>query len=84
MTLESKIIKIRVLKKGDSVSVVELLYQKEDGHRVIPIGYADGLPRALSNKGYVYCKGKKCKILGRVCMDLTMIDITNIKNIRVG
>lgn len=85
MTLESKIIKIRVLKKGDSVSYGRTFVSKKKMViGVIPIGYADGLPRALSNKGYVYCKGKKCKILGRVCMDLTMIDITNIKNIRVG
>ena len=50
---------------------------------VIPIGYADGLPRSLSNIGHVYCNGKKCKILGRVCMDLTMIDVSTIKSVSI-
>ena len=57
----------------------ELLLQKKMKIAVVPLGYADGLPRSLSNKGYLFCKGNKCKIVGRVCMDLTMIDVTNIK-----
>ena len=44
----------------------------------IPIGYADGYPRALSNVGYVLIKGKKAPIVGRVCMDQMMVDITDI------
>lgn len=45
---------------------------------VVPVGYADGYPRMLSNKGYMLVNGNKCPILGRVCMDQTMIDITGI------
>ncbi len=51
---------------------------------VLPIGYWHGYPRALSNIGYVLINGKKAKILGRVCMDIIMVDITDIKNIKVG
>lgn len=44
----------------------------------IPVGYGDGYPRSLSNKGYVLIHGKKAPILGRVCMDQFMVDVTDI------
>ena len=44
----------------------------------IPVGYGDGYPRSLSNKGYVLIRGKKARILGRVCMDQFMVDVTEI------
>jgi alanine racemase len=44
----------------------------------IPIGYADGLSRSLSNKGYVVINKHKCKILGNICMDSTLIDVTDV------
>ncbi len=49
----------------------------------LPVGYADGLPRALSNKGEVLIRGKRFPIVGRVCMDLTLIDVGD-SNIKVG
>ncbi|MBW1973818.1 MAG: alanine racemase, partial [Deltaproteobacteria bacterium] len=49
---------------------------------VIAVGYADGYSRALSNKGEVLIKGKRAPIVGRVCMDLTIIDITNIADVK--
>ncbi|MDO4489293.1 MAG: alanine racemase [Eubacteriales bacterium] len=49
----------------------------------ITVGYADGLSRSLSNKGYAFLNNKKCPIVGRVCMDQTMIDVTGLK-IRQG
>jgi len=51
---------------------------------VLPIGYWHGFPRALSGVGFVLVNGKKVKILGRVCMDIVMIDVTDIKNVKVG
>ena len=50
----------------------------------IPIGYADGLRRALSNKGEVVIKDKKVKIIGKVCMDAFMADVTDIDEIEIG
>jgi len=44
----------------------------------IPVGYADGYPRALSNRGEVLIRGKRCRVLGRVCMDQMMVDITDV------
>lgn len=50
----------------------------------IPVGYADGYPRALSNKGHVLIHGKKAPILGRVCMDQFMVDVTHIPDVSEG
>lgn len=50
----------------------------------IPVGYADGYPRALSNQGRVLLQGKSCPIIGRVCMDQFMIDVTEIPNAKAG
>lgn len=51
----------------------------------VAMGYADGLPRSLSNgKGVMYLHGKACKIIGNVCMDMTMIDITEVDNAVTG
>ena len=49
---------------------------------VIPQGYADGLPRALSNSGEVLIKGRRAKILGRVAMNMTVVDVSNIEDIK--
>ena len=50
----------------------------------IPIGYADGLRRELTNIGEVVINGQKARIIGSVCMDSCMIDVTNIKDVNVG
>ena len=50
----------------------------------IPVGYGDGYPRSLSNKGYVLIHGKKAPILGRVCMDQFMVDATEIEDVKFG
>ena len=50
----------------------------------IPVGYGDGYPRSLSNKGYVLIHGKKAPILGRVCMDQFMVDVTDIDDVEFG
>ena len=44
----------------------------------IPVGYGDGYPRSLSNKGYVLIHGQKAPIIGRVCMDQFMVDVSDI------
>jgi len=50
----------------------------------VPMGYADGIPRALSNNGEVLVKGRRCPIVGRVCMDQFMVDLTALEEARVG
>ncbi len=50
----------------------------------VSVGYADGYPRSLSNTGEVLVLGKRCRILGRVCMDQMMIDVTEVDGVREG
>ena len=51
---------------------------------IVPIGYYDGYPRAMSNRGYVLVNGRRAPVRGRVCMNLLMVDVTDIKNVRLG
>lgn len=51
---------------------------------VIPVGYWEGYDRRLSNIGEVLIQGKRCKVRGRVCMNLTMVDVTHLKRVRAG
>ena len=57
---------------------------KETKIATIPVGYGDGYPRSLSNKGYVLIHGKKAPILGRICMDQFMVDVTEIPKVKYG
>lgn len=51
----------------------------------LAIGYADGLPRELSNgRGYVLIEGRQAPIIGRICMDQTIVDVSNIPNLHIG
>ncbi|MDO4311907.1 MAG: alanine racemase [Eubacteriales bacterium] len=50
----------------------------------VPVGYGDGYPRSLSNRGYVLIHGQRAPILGRVCMDQMMVDVTEIDNVAYG
>lgn len=58
--------------------------ERETKIATIPVGYGDGYPRSLSGKGYVLIHGKKAPILGRICMDQFMIDVTEIPNVSFG
>jgi len=51
---------------------------------VVPVGYYEGLDRKLSNQGYMLIHGERAKILGRICMNMTMLDITNIPDAKLG
>ncbi len=84
-TLKSVVSMIKTVKKGTSVSYGKtFITDKETKIATIPVGYADGYSRSLSNKGYVVINGKKANIIGRVCMDQMMVDVTDIDNIQVG
>ncbi|NOU96568.1 alanine racemase [Paenibacillus sp. LMG 31456] len=57
---------------------------KDSRIATIPVGYADGLSRLLSNKGYVLVHGQRVPIIGKICMDQTMLDVTSLPHIQVG
>ena len=84
-TLKTKITYLKTLEPNSSVSYSrKYISKKEILVATIPIGYADGLRRVLTNKGYVVVNNKKAPIIGTVCMDSCMIDISNIPNVKVG
>lgn len=85
MQFSSTIIDIKELKKGESVSYGCTFTAKNDMKiGIIPTGYYEGVDRRLSNKGYFFYSKHKCRILGTVCMNLTIIDLSKVKNARKG
>jgi len=84
-TLKSKVVFVKDVEKGTSISYGGRYITTRDSKiATIPIGYADGIRRSMSNKGRVYINGKYAPILGSVCMDDFMVDVTNIPNVKVG
>ncbi len=78
--LKSKISFIKEVDKGESISYGRsYITDRKMKIATIPIGYADGLRRELSNKGYFIINGCKVKIVGKVCMDSVMVDVTDKK-----
>ncbi len=85
MELKSIVSQIKTLPEGVTIGYGRT-FKTERKTRVatVTIGYADGCPRLLSNKGELLVHGKRAKILGRVCMDQLMIDVTEIPETEVG
>jgi alanine racemase len=85
MTFKTKIAAIKKVAIAQAISYGWTWKpERESLIATLPLGYADGLSRLLSNRGKVLIHGQKSAITGRVCMDQTMIDITGIKNCSVG
>ncbi len=85
LELISHLAHIKWVPEGTPVSYGStFVTEKATKIATIPVGYGDGYPRALSNKGYVLIKGKKAPILGRVCMDQFMVDVTEIEDLSFG
>ena len=79
LELKSHVIFVKDVPAGVGVSYGStFITDKPMKIATIPLGYGDGYPRNLSNKGYVLIKGVKCRILGRVCMDQFMVDVTDL------
>ena len=85
MSLYSHIVYCKTIHAGQSVSYGGLFTaQKDTRVATIPVGYGDGYPRSLSGRGYVLIHGKRAPILGRVCMDQFMVDISEIPGVMEG
>jgi len=81
----TKVIQIKQIPKGTKVSYGGTFIAKKDMKiAILPVGYFDGYDRSLGNKAYVEIKGHKCAVLGRICMNLTIINVNKIKNIKAG
>ena len=85
MSLHAVISMIKTIEQDETLSYGRT-YKAASKKRIatIPAGYADGIPRLLSNKGFVMIKGKKAPITGRVCMDQFCVDITDIEDVHIG
>lgn len=83
LSLVSHVIFVKTVKPGTSISYGGTFVAPEKMRvATIPVGYGDGYPRSLSNKGTVLIHGKRARILGRVCMDQFMVDVTDIPDVK--
>lgn len=79
LSLKSHVVYVKEVEPGTTVSYGSTWVAKEKRRiATVPVGYGDGYPRSLSNKGYVLIKGYRAPIVGRVCMDQLMVDVTDI------
>jgi len=85
MTWKTKIIQVKNLKKGDTIGYNRTYQCTSDCQiAVLPVGYNEGYDRSLSNKSEVLINGIRCKIRGNICMNLSMIEIPNGLDVKVG
>ncbi|WP_333652202.1 alanine racemase [Dissulfurispira sp.] len=85
MTVKTKILALRRLPSGTPISYGRTFITKRDSLiGVIPVGYADGFSRRFSNNAELLVRGKRVPVIGRVCMDLTMLDLTDIEQVEEG
>jgi len=85
LRFRTAISQIHDVPRGESVSYGRTFVAPRDLRvATLPAGYADGVGRLLSNRGHVLVRGRRVPIIGRVCMDMTMVDVTGLPDIRVG
>lgn len=85
MQFKSAVSMVKWVKKGEFISY-GCTFKAENDMLVatLPVGYADGYPRSVSNKAQVLIKGCRANVIGRVCMDQMMIDVTHVPNVKMG
>ena len=85
MTLKTTVAYVKELKKGATVSYGRTFTAEKDMKiATVPIGYADGYVRQNAANGYMLVNGRRAKIVGRICMDQTMLDVTEIDDVKIG
>lgn len=85
MELKSRVASVRSLPKGACISYGRTYTLERDSLvAVVPIGYADGLFRTLSNRTEMVVRGQRARQIGRICMDLCMLDVTDIPGVEAG
>jgi alanine racemase len=85
MTLKAEISNIKVVPKGTGISYGQIFVtERESKIATIPIGYADGFTRLLTSKAEVAIKGQRVPVVGKICMDQSMVDVTDVENVSLG
>ena len=85
MTLKTVVAFVKEVQKGATISYGRTFTaDRKMKIATVPIGYADGFIRQNAKDGYMTVNGKKAKIVGRICMDQTMLDVTDIEDVKTG
>lgn len=85
MSIKTYIAYIKEIEENTSVGYCRTYFSnKKTKVATIPVGYADGYSRAMSNKGKVIVNGQYANVIGNICMDQFMIDVTHIKDVKIG
>lgn len=85
LSWKTHVAQVKILSKGSTVGYgLTYVTKKQTKIALIPQGYSDGFPRNLSNKGCVLIGGKRCLVLGRVSMNMFVVDVSRLKNVREG
>lgn len=85
LSLKSHIVYVKDIEAGNCISYGGTFCADKDMRiATVPVGYGDGYPRSLSNKGFVLIDGRRAPILGRVCMDQFMVDVSDIPDVKEG
>lgn len=85
LTWKTRVLQLKKVPKGSSISYGQtFVTQRESLIATLPVGYADGYHRLLSNRGEVLIRRRRAPIVGRICMDLTMVDVTDVSGVTQG
>ena len=85
MELQTRIARLRKLQAGEGVGYdLAWVAERESLIATLPFGYADGVPRALGSRGYVLIQGHRCPLIGIMCMDQCVADVTDVPNVAEG
>ena len=85
LTLKTRLVYLKTVQAGTPIGYgASFRTRRRSRIATLPIGYADGMPRLLSNRGRVLVHGQECPIVGMISMDMTMIDVTDVPAARVG
>ena len=85
MTVKSRIAAVRDLPAGAKISYgCTATLERDSQIAVLPMGYGDGYPRVLSNQMDMLIRGIPCPIVGRICMDMCMVDVTGLEDVQPG
>ena len=85
LSLKTRVESVKMLYHGEGAGY-GLTYNACGNRKIaaLSIGYADGVPRELSNSGYVLCNGQMAPVIGRICMDQMLVDVTDIPRVQAG
>ncbi|MDR4463764.1 MAG: alanine racemase [Nitrospira sp.] len=85
LSLTTRVVQLRLIQPGETVSYNRTFMARRPTRiAVLPIGYSSGISRRLSNRGQVLIRGQRATIVGIVCMDMVMVDVTEIHDVAVG